>query len=96
MWISTDAGWKLNGGRSPGTRPDTGSARSRRKIAQEIVTSELYGIPFAPDNDALREAVNEALTELKDDGTITELYEQYFPGLEPPEEVLEGTNEQLK
>jgi polar amino acid transport system substrate-binding protein len=66
------------------------------KIAQEIVTSELYGIPFAPDNDALREAVNDALTELKDDGTIADLYEQYFPGLEPPEEVLEGTNEQLK
>jgi polar amino acid transport system substrate-binding protein len=63
------------------------------KIAQEIVTSELYGIPFAPDNDALREAVNEALQELKEDGTIADLYEQYFPGTEPPEEVLEGTNE---
>ena len=63
------------------------------EIAQEIVTSELYGIPFAPDNDALREAVNGALTELKDDGTIADLYEQYFPGTEPPAEVLEGTNE---
>jgi polar amino acid transport system substrate-binding protein len=63
------------------------------EIAQEIVTSELYGIPFAPDNDALREAVNEALTELKDDGTIADLYQQYFPGTEPPAEVLEGTNE---
>jgi polar amino acid transport system substrate-binding protein len=63
------------------------------KIAQEIVTSELYGLSFAPDNDALREAVNEALTELKEDGTIADLYEQYFPGTEPPDEVLEGTNE---
>jgi polar amino acid transport system substrate-binding protein len=63
------------------------------KIAQEIVTSELYGIPFAPDNDALREAVNGALTELKDDGTIADLYEQYFPGTEVPAEVLEGTTE---
>ena len=63
------------------------------EIAQEIVTSELYGIPFAPDNDSLREAVNGALVELKDDGTIAELYEQYFPGTEPPEEVLEGTTE---
>jgi len=63
------------------------------EIAQEIVTSELYGIPFAPDNDALREAVNGALAELKDDGTIADLYEQYFPGTEPPAEVLEGTNE---
>jgi polar amino acid transport system substrate-binding protein len=63
------------------------------KIAQEIVTSELYGLSFAPDNDALREAVNGALAELKDDGTIADLYEQYFPGTEPPAEVLEGTTE---
>jgi polar amino acid transport system substrate-binding protein len=61
------------------------------KIAQEIVTSELYGIPFAPDNDALREAVNGALQELKENGTIADLYQQYFPGTEPPAEVLEGT-----
>jgi polar amino acid transport system substrate-binding protein len=61
------------------------------KIAQEIVTSELYGIPFAPDNDALREAVNGALQELKEDGTLADLYQQYFPGTEPPPEVLEGT-----
>jgi ABC-type amino acid transport substrate-binding protein len=61
------------------------------EIAQEIVTSELYGLPFAPDNDALREAVNGALAELKDDGTVADLYEQYFPGTEPPESVLEGT-----
>ena len=63
------------------------------KIAQEIVTSELYGLPFAPDNDSLREAVNGALKELKDDGTIQELYDKYFPGTEVPEEVLSGTNE---
>ena len=63
------------------------------EIAEEIVTSELYGIPFAPDNDALREAVNGALKELKDDGTIAELYEQYFPGTEVPEDVLSGTTE---
>jgi polar amino acid transport system substrate-binding protein len=63
------------------------------KIAQEIVTSELYGLPFAPDNDSLREAVNGALKELKDDGTITDLYEKYFPGTEVPDDVLNGTNE---
>jgi polar amino acid transport system substrate-binding protein len=61
------------------------------KIAQEIVTSELYGVPFAPDSDSLREAVNGALQELKDDGTLSDLYQRYFPGTEPPPEVLEGT-----
>jgi polar amino acid transport system substrate-binding protein len=65
------------------------------EIAEEIVTSELYGLAFGPDSDALREAVNGALKELKDDGTIADLYEQYFPGTEPPDTVLTGTNEEL-
>jgi polar amino acid transport system substrate-binding protein len=62
--------------------------------AEEITTDELYGFAMAPDNDALREDVNEALTELKDDGTIADLYDKYFK-VEPPESVLEGTNEDL-
>jgi polar amino acid transport system substrate-binding protein len=56
----------------------------------EIPTGELYGIPAAEDNDVLREQVNEALTEMKDDGTLTRLYEKYFDA-EPPNSVLEGT-----
>jgi len=64
--------------------------------AEEIPTGELYGIVVGPDNDALREAINGALKELKDDGTIEDLYGQYFPGVEVPESVLEGTNDQLK
>jgi polar amino acid transport system substrate-binding protein len=64
------------------------------EIAEEITTNELYGFPVAPDNDALREAMNEALATLKEDGTIDELYEQYF-ATTPPDTVLEGTNEDL-
>ena len=63
------------------------------EIAEEISTGELYGFAFGQDKDALREAFNGALQELKDDGTLADLYEQYFPGVEPPESVLEGTNE---
>jgi ABC-type amino acid transport substrate-binding protein len=62
------------------------------KIAQEIVTNELYGFAFAEDNDGLREDVNQALSELKEDGTIAELYQRYFKE-EPPADVLEGTHE---
>jgi polar amino acid transport system substrate-binding protein len=62
------------------------------KTVEEIQTDELYGFAMGPDNDALREQVNDALTELKDDGTITELYQQYFK-VDPPESVLEGTHE---
>jgi polar amino acid transport system substrate-binding protein len=66
------------------------------EIAQEIVTSELYGLAFAQDNDALREAVNDALKKLKEDGTIEDLYARYFPGVQVPNEALEGTNQELK
>jgi polar amino acid transport system substrate-binding protein len=64
------------------------------EIAEEIATDELYGFALAPGSDELREAMNEALVTLKDDGTIADLYEQYFQ-TEPPASVLEGTNEQL-
>jgi polar amino acid transport system substrate-binding protein len=62
------------------------------KIAERIVTRELYGFSFAPDNDALREAVNGALAKLKENGTITDLYKQYFPG-QSPDPVLKATHE---
>jgi polar amino acid transport system substrate-binding protein len=65
------------------------------EIAEEITTNELYGFAVAPDNDALREAMNEALQTLKEDGTIEDLYDQYFQTTPPPT-VLEGTNELLK
>jgi polar amino acid transport system substrate-binding protein len=65
------------------------------EIATVIPTGELYGIPVAPDNDALREKVNDALKEMKDDGTLTELYQKYFK-IDPPDSVLNGTNEELK
>ena len=65
------------------------------EIIEEIPTNELYGFAVAPDNDALREAMNEALGTIKEDGTLEELYSQYFDS-EPPESVLNGTNELLK
>jgi polar amino acid transport system substrate-binding protein len=54
------------------------------EVAEEIQTNELYGFPVAPDNDGLREAVNQALAELKEDGTVDELYEKYFSTTPPP------------
>jgi polar amino acid transport system substrate-binding protein len=62
------------------------------EIAEEIATNELYGFAVAPDNTSLLDGMNEALTKLKDDGTLADLYEQYFQ-TEPPESVLEGTTE---
>jgi ABC-type amino acid transport substrate-binding protein len=62
------------------------------EIATIIPTGELYGIPIAQDNDALREAINKALKEMKDDGTLAELYQKYFK-IDPPEAVLTGTTQ---
>ncbi len=64
------------------------------EIIEEIPTNELYGFAISPDNDVLREAMNEALVTLKEDGTLTELYDEYF-STEPPPTVTDGTNELL-
>ncbi len=65
------------------------------EIVEEIPTDVFFGFAVAPDNDALREAMNEALATLKENGTIEELYAKYFDGATAPEEVLSGTNELL-
>ena len=67
--------------------------QSQIEIIEVINTDELYGLAIGQDNDALREQVNEALTEMKDDGTLEKIYATWFPGVEPTEGVLEDTNE---
>lgn len=62
------------------------------EIAAEIPTGELYGLPIPLDNTALLDAVNGALQDLKDDGTLTDLYQQYFK-TDPPKSVLGGASE---
>jgi polar amino acid transport system substrate-binding protein len=62
------------------------------QVVQEIPTHELYGYAMAKDNPALVAAVDDALQALKDDGTITDLYQQYFH-TDPPDSVLNGTTE---
>ena len=61
------------------------------EIIEEIPTNELYGFAVAPDNDALREAMDEALATIKEDGTLEDLYQEYFQAA-PPESVLSNEN----
>ena len=63
-------------------------------IVESIPGDDFFGFAIAPDNDALREAMNDALATIKEDGTMAELYQKYF-GAEPPAKVLDGTNELL-
>jgi ABC-type amino acid transport substrate-binding protein len=59
------------------------------EIPTIIPTGELYGIPVDQDHDALREDINRALQEMKEDGTLAELYQKYFK-IDPPEAVVTG------
>ncbi|MDX6586753.1 MAG: polar amino acid transport system substrate-binding protein [Solirubrobacterales bacterium] len=61
------------------------------EIAEEIPTNELYGFPVAPDNPLLDD-VNEAIQELIDDGTMDELYQEYF-STDAPESVTNPETE---
>jgi polar amino acid transport system substrate-binding protein len=65
------------------------------KVATVIPTGEFYGFAVGSDNDALREQMNGALKEMKDDGTLNELYQKYFQQ-DAPESVLTGTNTDLQ
>ncbi|WP_256840228.1 transporter substrate-binding domain-containing protein [Ornithinimicrobium faecis] len=47
-------------------------------IVEEYDTDETYGLAIKKDNDALVEAVNAQLTELRDSGEYDTLYAQYF------------------
>jgi ABC-type amino acid transport substrate-binding protein len=58
------------------------------QVVQTIPTGEVYGLGFAKESDALREAVNDALNKLKEDGTYTKIYRKWFK-TDPPESILE-------
>lgn len=62
------------------------------EVVETFDTNEEYGIILAEGDDALREAVNEALQEIKDDGTLNELYQEWF-SKDAPSSLLESTHE---
>ena len=62
------------------------------EVAQVFETGEDYGIIFAEDQDPLRERINEVLKEIKDDGTLNELYQKWFQE-DAPAPILKATHE---
>jgi ABC-type amino acid transport substrate-binding protein len=58
------------------------------QVVQTIPTGEEYGIGVSKSNPELRRAVNDALNEMKDDGTYTEIYKKWFEE-DPPDRILE-------
>ncbi|CAA9482314.1 MAG: hypothetical protein AVDCRST_MAG69-853 [uncultured Solirubrobacteraceae bacterium] len=51
--------------------------RQGLEIVQVIDTGERYGFPVDPRNEELLTALNEALAEVKDDGTYQRIYEEF-------------------
>lgn len=58
-------------------------------VVQTIPTGEEYGFAFNKKSTELRDAVNEQITKIKDDGSYTEIYKKWF-GADPPKSFLEG------
>ncbi|MDY6796850.1 MAG: basic amino acid ABC transporter substrate-binding protein [Actinomycetota bacterium] len=52
--------------------------RGKTKVVDTIQTDESYGIGVKKGNDALKDAINEALEDMKADGTYDEIYEKWF------------------
>jgi polar amino acid transport system substrate-binding protein len=48
------------------------------EVVQKFSTGEEYGFAVKEGNTALRDAINEQLQKLRDDGTYDELYDKYF------------------
>lgn len=48
------------------------------KVVKEIATGEQYGMVVSKDNPGLTKALNKALQELVDDGTVAKLEEKWF------------------
>ena len=56
----------------------TGTTELKVAAMDDEVT--MYAIPLAKgaDNDSLREAINQAISELREDGTLAEISNKYF------------------
>jgi ABC-type amino acid transport substrate-binding protein len=92
-----DAYNALNGGQVDAVINDLSSTSSVAggdtdlEIAETYPTDEQYGIVF-PEDSSLVEPVNEALQAVKDNGTLGDIYTQWFNS-ELPEELLTATHE---
>ena len=67
----------------PFAKDKADSSDGRLEVVQTISTGEQYGIALPKDSEYL-EPINEALQEIKDDGTYARLYEEYI-GVAPEE-----------
>ena len=70
----------------PVSQDEVNSSDGALEIVQVIATGEQYGIAFPKDSD-MRQDVNAALAEIKEDGTYEEIYKKWIG--RAPEEIPE-------
>ncbi len=66
---------------------DAVNSKGGIEIVQKIVTREVYGLAFQQGDTELEDSVNGALTDMKNDGTFTKIYQKWFKE-NPPATVL--------
>jgi polar amino acid transport system substrate-binding protein len=77
---------------SPQVAEEAVETREGLVIADTFPTGEEYGIVVPKGKDELLGAVNSALQELKEEGAISGLYEEYF-GIEAPAQLAPAIDE---
>ncbi|MGH2708320.1 MAG: transporter substrate-binding domain-containing protein, partial [Actinomycetota bacterium] len=63
--------------------------RPQLEVVEEIETGEQYSMAVAKQNPKLRDAINQALKELFEDGSYARIYKNYFPGVALPDYASE-------
>jgi lysine-arginine-ornithine-binding protein len=58
------------------------------QVVERIATGEEYGLGINKDDTKLKEEIDKALNEIKDDGTYTKIYKKWFEE-DPPAGILE-------
>jgi polar amino acid transport system substrate-binding protein len=76
----------------PSVQDVANDSNGRLEVVDNIETDELYGIIIPQGNEALLDAINEALQEVKDSGRLNEIYEEWV-GVPVPDSLLEETHE---
>lgn len=71
---------------------DAADKKDGLEVVETFPTDELYGVIFPQGTGELRDAVNGAIQEIKEDGTLNDLYQEWFK-VDVPESVLTETHE---
>lgn len=69
----------------PVARKNLKDAFTDLEIIEEVPTGEQYGIVISKDNPALKEAVNKAIAEMEEDGTLQSIWDKWMVDTEVEE-----------